>query len=301
MLDLVIIGGGTAGLSAAVYAVRENLDFVLAEKMTYGGQIISSERVDNYLGLYGLSGFEICTKFYDHAKALGTKFVNSNATQISCTDKIFTVNFSDGTVLNAKSVVIATGAVPRKLGIEGEAEFIGKGVSFCATCDGAFYKNKTVAVIGGGDTAVHEALYLSKIAKKVYLIHRRSEFRAAKNLTDKIKSHKNLYTVLNANATKLCGENKVQSLVYTQDNSEKEISVDGIFVAIGYLPDSNLVSNLCELDKYKYIVADESGRTSCEGLFAAGDVRTKQMRQLITAASDGANCISSVVSYLNNL
>lgn len=300
MIDLVIIGGGAAGLSAAVYASRENLNFVLAEKMTYGGQIIASDRVDNYLGLYGKSGFELCTSFYEHANALGTKFINSDITQISYSDKKFVIEFSDNTVLNAKSVVIATGASPKRLGIDGETELLGKGVSYCATCDGAFYKNKTVAVIGGGDTAVHEALYLSKIAKTVYLIHRRDQFRAAKSLTEKIRNCENLHTILNSSTVKICGENKVERLIYSQNNTENEIAVDGIFIAVGYTPNSKLVGNLCELDKYGYIIADESCKTSFEGLFAAGDVRTKPMRQLITAASDGANCISSVVSYLNN-
>jgi thioredoxin reductase (NADPH) len=299
MYDTIIVGSGPAGLSAAVYAKRAQLNCIVVEKDYMGtGQIAESERVDNYLGLYGESGFDLGEKFRQHAEKLGVEFFEGEAVKINQKENSYSIAFSDGTELETHTIIYAAGATHRKLGIEGEAEFAGRGVSYCAVCDGAFYKNKTVAVIGGGDTALQDAVLLSKIADTVYLVHRRAEFRANKALQNKVKNTPNIKLVLNAVPTQIAGGKTVTSITLSQNDSEQTLEVNGVFVAVGTVPNSQLLNGLAELDKGGYVVANEDGTTSAKGIFAAGDVRTKALRQVVTAVSDGANCVSSVESYI---
>lgn len=301
MYDAVIIGSGPAGLSAAVYAKRAQLKAVVIEKNYMGtGQIAVSERVDNYLGLYGESGFDLGEKFRSHAVSLGVEFIENEVSAIVPEDDLFNIAFTDNTNIQSKTIIYAAGANPRKLNIKGESEFTGKGVSYCAVCDGAFYKDKTVAVVGGGDTALQDALLLSKIAKVVYLIHRRDEFRANKSLQKSVKQTQNIKLILNAVQKEIIGDKKVSAVKILHNGNEELLNVDGIFAAVGTVPNSSLLNDIAELDDNGYVFANEDGITSAKGIFAAGDVRTKRLRQVVTAVSDGANCVQSVEEYLSN-
>ncbi len=300
MYDTVIIGSGPAGLSAAVYAKRAELDFIVIERLYGGtGQIAESERVDNYLGLYGENGFEMGEKFRSHAKALGTEFYEGDVTEISSEGSGYKVTLSDGTSFDTKTVVYAAGASHRRLDIKGEAEFHGKGVSYCAVCDGAFCKGKAAAVIGGGDSALGEALYLSKTAEKVYLIHRRDAFRANKLLQKQVSETENIEAILNAVPIEIIGEKRVEALRINRNGSEETIPIHNVFGAIGTVPNSKALNGIAELSPEGYVIANEDCVTSAKGIFAAGDVRTKALRQVITAASDGANSIFSVQRFLS--
>lgn len=302
MYDTIIIGSGPAGLSAAVYAKRAQLNAVVVEKEYMGtGQIAESERVDNYLGLYGESGFDLGEKFRDHAVSIGVQFYEGEAVKIVPEENFYNIVFSDDKSLKTKTVIYAAGANPRKLNIKGEAEFTGKGVSYCAVCDGAFYKNKTVAVIGGGDTALQDAVLLSKTAETVYLIHRRDEFRANKALQKTVTNTQNIKLILNAVPDQIIGDKKVTSIKLLHNKQEEVLDVDGVFVAIGTVPNSKLLEDVAKLDDNNYVIADENGITSAKGIFVAGDVRTKQLRQVVTAVSDGANCVMSADNYISNL
>lgn len=296
MRDILIIGSGPAGLSAAVYAKRAGLDALVVEKEFMGtGQIAESSRVDNYIGLVGKSGYELGELFRGDAEKLGAEFLEEEVVSLSQKNNIWVSQFADGGSIEAKAVIYAAGASHRKLNVAGEEKFIGKGVSFCAMCDGAFYREKTVAVIGGGDTAVDDALYLADIADKVYLIHRRGEFRAVAGTVKKAEENPNIEFVLSANVTEILGENHVEKI--TLDNG-RELAVDGVFIAVGMIPRTNILKGIVETDEHGYVVADESGVTSARGLFVAGDVRTKKLRQVITAAADGANASVSAIEYL---
>lgn len=296
MRDILIIGSGPAGLSAAVYAKRAGLDALVVEKEFMGtGQIAESSRVDNYIGLVGKSGYELGELFRGDAEKLGAEFLEEEVVSLSQKNNIWVSQFADGGSIEAKAVIYAAGASHRKLNVAGEEKFIGKGVSFCAMCDGAFYREKTVAVIGGGDTAVDDALYLADIADKVYLIHRRGEFRAVAGTVKKAEENPNIEFVLSANVTEILGENHVEKI--TLDNG-RELAVDGVFIAVGMIPRTNILKGIVETDEHGYVVADESGVTSARGLFVAGDVRTKKLRQVITAAADGANAAVSAIEYL---
>ncbi|MCH5297449.1 MAG: FAD-dependent oxidoreductase [Ruminococcus sp.] len=302
MYDTIIIGSGPAGLSAAVYAKRAQLNAVVVEKEYMGtGQIAESERVDNYLGLYGESGFDLGEKFREHAVSLGAQFYEGEAVKIVPEENFYNIFFSDDKSLRTKTVIYAAGANPRKLNIKGEVGFTGKGVSYCAVCDGAFYKNKTVAVIGGGDTALQDAILLSKTAETVYLIHRRDEFRANKTLQKTVMNTQNIKLILNAVPDQIIGDKKVTSIKVLHNNQEEVLDVDGVFVAIGTVPNSKLLEGVAILDDNNYVIADENGITSANGIFVAGDVRTKQLRQVVTAVSDGANCVMSAENYISNL
>lgn len=299
MYDTIIIGSGPAGLSAVVYAKRARLNVIVVEKEYMGtGQIAESERVDNYLGLYGESGFDLGDKFREHAVSLGAKFYEGEVVKIVPENNTYKVVFSDDKILESKTIIYATGANPRKLNIKGEDEFTGRGVSYCAVCDGAFYKDKTVAVVGGGDTALQDAVLLSKTAKTVYLIHRRDEFRANKILQNTVKNTPNIKPVLSAVPLEIIGDKKVSVIRVLQNDTEKLLDVDGVFVAVGTTPNSYLLEGIAEFDSNKYVVANEDGLTSAKGIFVAGDVRTKQLRQVVTAVSDGANCVESVEKYI---
>ena len=298
MFDLIILGSGPAGLTASIYAARAGLRFTVIEKEYMGtGQIAYAERVDNYPGFYGLDGYTLGEKFREHAEALGTKFIEGKVTVLANADGVWSITFSDGCTTQTKAVIYALGASPRKLGIPGEAELTGRGVSYCALCDGAFFAGKAVAVIGGGDTALSDALYLSKSTEKVYLVHRRDTFRANKALTDKVLAVPNIQPVYKAVPAEIIGTDKVTGLRL----SDGELAVEGVFIAIGTVPNTKLLDGLSVLDGYGYIRAGEDGVTPAEGLFAAGDVRTKSVRQVITAAADGAIAVNSVCIYLNNL
>ncbi len=296
MYDIIIIGSGPAGLSSAVYASRAQLSAVVAEKDFMGsGQIATSEQVDNYLGLPKISGYELGEKFRSHAEEFGTEFFEGEAEKITKTGENFSVSFKDGQTLEGRCVIYTAGTSYRRLDVSG-GELLG--VSYCAVCDGMFYKDKEVAVVGGGDTALGDALYLSKIAKKVYLIHRRGEFRANKSLQDKVESAENIQLVLNAKPTEILGEKRVEGLVYEQDGEIKQLALSGVFVAIGSIPNTAVLEGVCKLDANGYVVAGEDGITSAEGIFVAGDVRTKKLRQVVTAVADGASALISAEEYL---
>ena len=297
MKDLAVIGSGPAGLSAALYAKRANLDVIIIEKEYLGtGQIAESTRVDNYLGLCGISGFDLGEKFRHDAESFGAEFLEGEAISLEQKNGVWITTLQSGDVIEAKTVIYAAGATHKRLNVSGEEKFIGKGVSYCAICDGALYSGKTAAVIGGGDTALDDALYLSDIAKKVYLIHRRNEFRGSKKSVLKIMSRENIEIITSANVTEIAGENRISSIML--DNGHR-LFLDGVFIAAGMTPASELVQNIVDLDENGYIKADETGITKAAGLFCAGDIRTKKLRQVITAASDGANAAASAVEYLH--
>ena len=295
MYDIIIIGSGPAGLSAAVYASRAKLRFAVIEKEFMGtGQIAYTERVDNYPGFYGIDGYSLGEKFREHAEELGTEFIEGEVISLARTDKVWTITLSDGSNYVSKAVIYAAGASPGRLDIKGEKELTGRGVSYCALCDGAFYEGKTVAVIGGGETALSDALYLSKMAEKVYLVHRRDSFRANQTLIDKVIHDTNIEPVYNALPEEILGTDSAEGVKITQSGESKTITADGIFIAVGTIPNTTILDGIAELDEKGYVIADESCKTSAEGLFAAGDVRTKSVRQVITAAADGANAVCSV-------
>lgn len=298
ILDLIICGGGAAGLTSAVYAARSGLDFVLIDiSSSMGSQITQTSDVDNYTGFEKVNGMELVIKFYEHAKALNAPMINDEVQEISKDNDIFTVRCAQGEY-KSRTVIYCSGASHRELGVKGEKELLGKGVGYCAVCDGFFYRNKTVVVVGGGNTAVTDALYLSKICKKVILVHRRDSLRAEKILTERLENAENVEIMFNSEVAEILGEKSADGVLL---KSGEKIHCDGVFIAVGIVPRSDTVKNLANLDNNGYIVADESGKTSLDGLFAAGDVRTKELRQIITACSDGANCVDSVNKFLDTL
>lgn len=301
MKDLVIVGAGPAGLSAAIYGKRAGLDLLVVDESGLGGgQVLTTYEVDNYPGLPGVSGFELGDKLKNHAEEAGAEFLTASVLNIRKKDTAFVVSTDEGDV-ESKTVVVATGAKHKHLMIPGEEELTGMGVSYCATCDGAFFRNRITAVVGGGDVALEDALFLARGCSKVYLIHRRDEFRGAKVLADKVKNTENIEIVYNAKVTGIYGDNMVEkiSVEYTDGNAPKELEVNGIFIAVGMEPVTEVVKELADMSQDGYVIADESGITSMKGLFVAGDLRTKRLRQIITAAADGANVITSVNEYLN--
>lgn len=297
MYDTVIVGSGPAGLTAAIYAKRAGLATLLIEKTPVGGgQIATTDRVDNYPGLPGINGMELGMKFREHAEELGCEFRDGQVVRVE-PDK---VTLDDGTTIDTKTVVLALGADHRQLGVPGENEFRGKGVSYCATCDGAFFRKKDVAVVGGGDVALDDAIYLSRFASRVYLIHRRDEFRGAQSLVDEASSKENVTFVMDTVVNQVDGENMVTG-VETENRKTGEkstIQVNGVFMAVGTQPNTAGIEGLPDTDEKGYVIAGEDCVTSIPGIFAAGDLRTKQLRQVITAAADGANAITSVQSFL---
>lgn len=301
MYDVIIIGSGPAGLSAAIYAQRAMLKAVVIEKEFMGtGQIAESSRVDNYPGLYGESGYDLGEKFRSHAEASGAEFIEAEVTEIIPESGNYVLKLSDGKLLETKTVIYAAGTYRRRLNIKGEQEFSARGISYCAVCDGAFYAGKSVAVIGGGDTALSDALYLSEMCERVYIIHRRDSFRGSEALQERVKKTPNIELVLNAVPTEFFGDKLLSGVKYIQSGEEKTLNVSGSFTAIGSVPNTELLKGIAELDNIGYIIAGEDGITSAGGIFAAGDVRTKKLRQVVTAASDGANCVESVRNYLQS-
>lgn len=298
ILDLIICGGGAAGLTSAVYAARSGLDFVLIDiSSSMGSQITQTSDVDNYTGFEKVNGMELVMKFYEHAKALNAPMINDEVQEITKENGIFTVKCAQGEY-KSRTVIYCSGASHRELGVKGERELLGRGVGYCAVCDGFFYRNKTVVVVGGGNTAVTDALYLSKICKKVILVHRRDSLRAEKILVERLENAENVELMFNSEVAEILGKKGADGVLF---KSGERLDCDGVFIAVGIVPRSDTVKNLAGLDDNGYIVADESGRTSLDGLFAAGDVRTKELRQIITACSDGANCVDSVNKFLDTL
>lgn len=298
--DLIIIGSGPAGLSAAIYAQRAQLDTVVIEKnMMSGGQILNTYEVDNYPGLPGIGGFDLGLKFREHADKLGAVFAEDTVTGVELQEPVKKVICENDTYY-AKTVIIAAGAHHKSLGAKGEDLLVGSGVSYCATCDGAFFKGKTVAVVGGGDVALEDAIFLARMCSKVYVIHRRDELRGAKSLQTKLFSLDNVEMVWDTVVDEVLGNQKVDGLrLYNKKTGEySELKTDGVFIAVGIEPDSGEYAGEVELDSQGYIIAGEDGCTSTPGVYAAGDVRTKILRQVITAAADGAACVTSVERYL---
>ncbi len=301
MYDLIIVGAGPAGLAAAVYAARAELKFIVLEKeMMSGGQIINTYEVDNYPGLFHMGGFDLAMKFREHADALGATFVTGEAERIESIPGGKKIVLKNGTEYETKTVIIAGGAKHRKLGAEGEEKFTGAGVSYCATCDGAFFRGKEVAVVGGGDVAVEDALFLARMCKKVYVIHRRDTFRAAKTLVSRLVAAENVELVYDSVVTEIKGTMKTEAVTVQNKltGESRDISLDGVFIAVGMMPETAAFQGIVDMDATGYIIADETGRTSDPAIFAAGDIRTKELRQVVTAASDGANAVWSVEHYL---
>ncbi len=298
MVDLIILGAGTAGLSAAIYGVRAGLSVQVIENNLYGGQIINSPDVDNYPGIPSISGFDFVQNLHSHATGLGVSIVNDTIFDVSLQGSVKKL-ISKKQVYESKAIILATGASHRKLGCPGEEQFAGRGVSYCATCDGAFFKGKDVAIVGGGNTALEDALFLSNNCKKVYLIHRREEFRAHKTVVDAVRARENIELVLNCTVTEISGDNGVQRvcLGQTTGGPNIELPVSGVFVAIGLDPNTRLFASQVELQN-GYVKAGENCHTNIPGVFAAGDVRTKELRQLITAAADGAVAAVEAAKYL---
>lgn len=303
MYDVIILGAGPAGLGAAIYGMRAGLQLVVLDRSPVsGGQVLTTYEVDNYLGFPGISGGEISEKFREHADKLGVPFEVCDVQEIIEQEDRKIVVTEQGNY-EAKTVIIATGAKHSMLGVEGEMKLAGMGVSYCATCDGAFFRKRTVAVVGGGDVAVEDAIFLAGLCKKVYLIHRRDSLRAAKRLQDQVMALENVEIIWNSEVTRIFGEDMVEQ-VYLHDNRSNQdtlLDVNGVFVAVGVVPNTAFCKGLLEMDEQGYILADETCKTSREGIFAVGDIRKKPLRQIITAVADGANAISSVQNCLNEI
>ncbi len=298
MTDVLIIGSGPAGMTAAIYAKRANLNVLIVEKEYEGtGQMAESSRIDNYPGFYGINGYELGEKIREHAESLEVEFLEDEATAFESIENGFLVTLESGTKLETKTVIYTAGASHRKLNVSGSEAFENKGVSYCAACDGAFYKDKEAAVIGGGNSALDDALLLSDICKKVYLIHRRNEFRGNRSTLARLEKKENVEIIRNANVKEITGTKKVENILL---DTGKSLDVQGVFVAVGMIPQTESLKDFVELDKSGYIKADEDGITSKAGFFAAGDVRTKKLRQIITAAADGANAADSAIHYIAN-
>lgn len=303
MLDVIIIGSGPAGLTAAIYASRAELKGLVIEKSSIsGGQIINTYEVDNYPGIPGISGFELANRFREHCDRLGMEFAEGEVAKITVEENgVKNVILEDGTVYQTKTVIIAGGVENRKLEVPGEEELAGMGVSYCATCDGAFFKGRVVAVVGGGDVAVEDAIFLARLAKKVYVIHRRDEFRAAKSLVSRLMAMENVEVIWDSVVERIEGSDIVTGVqISNKKTGEKtELPLEGVFVAVGNKPLSKSYEGVVELDEAGYIKAGEDCQTSVPGILAAGDIRTKPLKQIITAAADGANAITTVERYLN--
>lgn len=300
MYDLLIIGSGPAGLGAAIYGERAGLKLAVIDRSPIsGGQVLTTYEVDNYLGLPGMSGSDISERFREHADKLGVNFLTADVEFIEDLGEKKVIHTDEGDY-EAKAVILATGATHAMLGVEGEMKLAGMGVSYCATCDGAFFRGRTVAVVGGGDVAVEDAIFLAGICKKVYLIHRRDELRAADSLQKKLMSLPNVEILWNSEVSKIQGEDIVESLVLYQNQTKEEriLEVNGVFIAVGILPNTEKFKGLADMDEKGYILADESCVTSTPGIFAAGDIRKKALRQIITAVADGANAVNSVQNYM---
>ena len=302
MHDIIIVGAGVAGLSAAIYGLRAGKSVLLFEEKTYGGQIINTPEIENYPGIKKVSGFEFATNLYEQATELGAEVKYEKVLGIiDNSDK--KIVKTDSGEYETKAVILATGAKNRPLGIDREQELIGAGVSYCATCDGAFFRGKDVAVVGGGNTALEDAQFLSNYCNKVYVIHRRDSFRGEIKHVEALKSKPNVEFILDSNVTKLIGEERLEAIEVSNKKTgdKQEISVAGVFVAIGQMPDNEAFDELIATDDYGYIEAGEDCKTGTEGIYVAGDCRTKTVRQLTTAAADGAVAALAACEYLQSV
>jgi thioredoxin reductase (NADPH) len=300
MYDIVVIGAGTAGFSAAIYGLRAGKKVLVLEAETYGGQIVSTPEVENYPGIKSISGFDFANNIYEQAKALGAEIEYLKATKISSSDKCKVVH-TDSKDIECKAVIIATGVKNRKLGLDKEEELIGRGVSYCAICDGAFYKGKIAGVVGGGNTALKDAEFLSSYCKKVYLVHRRDSFRGEQWLVNDLKKKDNVEFVLDSIVTGLNSDAKLTGITVknVKTNQIAEITLDGLFIAVGQVPVNYIFAPEIELDEDGYVIAGENCHTNMDGVFAAGDCRTKSVRQLATATADGAVAAVAACEYLS--
>lgn len=300
MIDVIIVGAGTAGLSAAIYATRAGKKALVLEKENYGGQIINTLDIENYPGIKHISGYDFATNLYEQTLALGAEVKICEVLGIEINDTHKIVKTNDG-FLKAKTVIIASGVKRRELMVEGSAKLKGRGVSYCATCDGAFFRNKDVVVNGGGNVALEDAEYLSNFCKQVTVVHRRQEFRAEEKLVTKIKKIKNINFELDATISALVGKEHLEKVILLKkDGSEKELIASGLFVAIGQIPNNEIFKNIISLDDSGYIIAGEDCCTNISGIFVAGDCRAKKVRQLATAAADGAVAALNAVKFCNN-
>lgn len=298
--DMIIIGGGPAGYTAALYAARAGLDAVLIEKAGAGGQMALTDVIDNYPGFdEGIDGFTLGMKMKNGAERFGVKTILEQVNSVDFKNDVKAVNTSGKTYF-AKTVVVSTGADPNELGVKNEREYIGKGIHYCAHCDGRFYKDKTVMVVGGGNTAVADALFLARFAKKVYVVHRRDTFRAEKILVDPLLHAENVEVLWNSVPVEFTAEERIRGALIknTVTNQEIKVPVDGVFVSIGRKPVTYFLEGSVSLDDKGYIIADETCRSSVDGVYAVGDVRTKPLRQIVTAAADGAVAVHFAVEYL---
>ncbi len=299
MYDIIIIGAGPAGLTAAIYGRRANKKVLVLEALTYGGQIVNTTVIDNYPALPHVTGFDFATNLYNQAIELGAEIKFEKVINI-IVDKDKKV-ITDSNEYTSRAIIIATGADRRKLGLENEDKFTGSGISYCATCDGNFFKEKEVAVNGGGNTALTDALYLADICSKVYLIHRRDEFRGSETLVNEVKKRNNIELVLNSKVTKLNGDNHLTSIEVTNnDGSTRELPISCLFVAIGQVPVTENFVKLIDVDDNGYAIAGEDMKTKVPGLYVAGDVRKKSLRQLATAISDGAIAATEAIHDIQN-
>ncbi len=301
--DIIILGGGPAGYTAALYAARAGFDTLVIERMSAGGQMTLTDTIDNYPGFPdGKDGFELGMNMQQGAEKYGAITEYAEVESVDFSDKIKIINTANGT-FHAKAVIIATGANPRKLGLPDEEKMTGKGIHYCAHCDGRFYKDKTVAVIGGGNSAVQDALYLSRVTKKVYLIHRRDALRASKIYHEPLMKADNIEFLWNSEVEDIISDEKVTGIKVKNINNGNisEIVCNGIFVSIGRVPATQFLKGSVELDKNGYIIADENTKTNVDGVFAAGDVRTKALRQVVTAVADGAVAVHFAEEYINSM
>ena len=302
MYDIIVVGGGPSGLTAALYALRAGKSVLIIEKSTFGGQITWSPKVENYPAIPSVSGTELGDRLMAQAEAQGAEFELDEVISAELDGDVKRVKTDFGGEFEAKALIIAVGAKPRMLGLEREEELVGNGVCFCAVCDGAFYKNRPVAVSGGGNSALQDAVLLSDTCSKVYLIHRRATFRGEAKLVETLRSKDNVEFVLESSVTALHGENELSGITVTnKDGASRDISVDGLFVAVGHAPDNGVFAQLMELDEAGYAASDESCLTKTRGVFVAGDCRRKAVRQLTTAAADGSAAALAACSYIDNM
>lgn len=300
MYDIIIIGAGPAGMTAAIYARRASKTVLILEAAAYGGQIINTPDIENYPVAAHISGFDFATNVYNQATALGAEFKFEKAVSIEDNGENKTVKTARNEY-SARAVIIATGSENRKLGAENEDKLIGRGISYCATCDGAFFRNKDVAVVGGGNTALEDALYLADIAKTVYLIHRRDSFRGEAATADKLKEKENVRIVYNSVVKSLIADKRLSAVEVENKQGETQIlEVSGLFVAVGRIPETENFAALCDTDGSGYFVSGESCKTKTAGVFVAGDARAKEVRQLVTATADGAVATTEAIKYLNS-
>lgn len=302
MYDIIIVGAGPAGMTAAIYSSIARKKVLILEKSVYGGQIVTADKIKNYPGFEEISGFDFATKLYNQLTNFEVDVKFEEVIEIKNKDSYKEVKTNKDSY-KSNAIIIATGAQNRKLGLKNEDKLIGKGISYCSACDGVFFKNKIVAIVGGGNSAIDDALYLSEIAKKVYLIYRQKEFKTDSINLDILKQKENVEFILNSNVVDLYGNNKLESILVKNNDTldEDKLNIDGLFIAIGHIPVSGMCNNLIDTDKRGYVIANEDCTTNIDGIFVAGDVRVKQIRQLTTACSDGTVAAINACKYINKI